>query len=141
MQDERDEPLKRLKQQERVRWVACTHTHYCLVTVPAIEPELDILFFWKSDLCHINPSNQSVSHLGQEPGVVHKHTVHTLAHGMEEADLLTIHIHHHRGIPGISILIIPVWGGIPQHAAEGQTGNGYMHTLTCACVCSGCSQW
>jgi hypothetical protein len=45
--------------------------------------------------------------LSQEPGVVHKHTVHPLLDSMEEADLLTVYVDNDGGIPTILILVIP----------------------------------
>ena len=46
-------------------------------------------------------------HLGQEPGMVHEDTVHSLLDSMEEPDLLTVHVDDNGGIPAILILIIP----------------------------------
>lgn len=46
-------------------------------------------------------------YLGEEPGVIDKHTVHALLQGMEEADLLSVHIDDDARVPTISILIVP----------------------------------
>eukprot|EP00983_Pelagomonas_calceolata_P096448 1158129-Pelagomonas_calceolata.AAC.6 len=47
--------------------------------------------------------------LGQEPGVVHPHTVHAiLVHAVEVSHFLAVHVQGDAGVPGIGVLVKPV---------------------------------
>jgi hypothetical protein len=43
------------------------------------------------------------------PGVVDKHAVHALLDGVEVAHRLAHHLHLDRRVPGVGVLVVPVW--------------------------------
>ena len=78
--------------------------------------------------------------LGQEPGVVDPHTVHSvLVHCMEVAHFLAVHVQGDAGVPRIRILVKPVCVGmcacartcVCMHVCVWGGGGGGL----CVCMC------